>query len=439
MKHLTPSLAILALTGFVTSAVSAASIADDLQLKIKGYVQARATLGASAATNNGTDQDYYSNSVPGLPAAVPANVAGSESQPLTFGIRRIRLTFEGTNSTGWFSNVTLRDEPIELSGNASGNNTPVSIFLAYIGKRFKSDTIEQEIKIGLDKPFNSDSTIASNQLLFGVERSVSTLIAFQREPGVAYKVSAPFLRAGVDVQNGTNTSRSAPSAASGNSDARPSLFTSARIEASPGAAYMPAKKTESWCGADGTQAVLGFDYQNSGHSYAVTDQERMMTVYGPDLLIHMKGLTFLAEYRWTRIHEQSTGAAAGDVDINGHNWGAQAGYAFILDNGLVIEPALRYSVMNFDASQDERSSWGLNSSRDNAVGNMASVLTTGNLTNANLASGAANLGSGGQIDAGLNLYWNGHANKTQIGYLRWTAEAGDADASAFYVQQQVTF
>ncbi len=438
MKHLTPSLATLALTGLATASASAASIADDLQLKVKGYIQARATIAASADNTTGGGQDYYATNVPGMPATTPASVPGSESDFLRFSIRRIRLTFEATNSTGWFSNVTLRDEPIEASGG-NNPNAGVSIFAAYIGKRFLSDSLEHEFTVGLMKPYNNDSSLPSNNLLFGVDRPVSTLIVFQREPGLSYKLSAPFLRAGVDLQNGTNINRSSPTAASGNADAKPSPFMSARIEASPGAEFMPAKKSESWMGADGTHVVLGGDWQNTGRSYAVTDQQRKMIVYGPDLLIHAKGLTFLAEYRWTHLSEEATGPTGINDSIDGRHWGAQAGYAIPTDMGVTIEPALRFSVMNFDRDQEEHSSWGLNSSRDNAVGNMATVLQTGNLTGANLATGAANLGSGAQLDVGLNLYWNGQQNKTQFGYQRWESEAGAASAAAFYVQQQVIF
>ena len=439
MKYLTPSLAILALSGFVTTSASAASIADDLQVKIKGYVQARATVAASATAADGSDVDYYSNIVPS--SATPPSVTsapGSESEVVRFGIRRIRLTFEATNSTGWFSNVTLRDEPIELSGG-NNNNFGVTIYQAFIGKIFRTNDLEHSLKFGLDKPFHDESSIGSTALLFGVDRPISTLLTFQREPGIAYKLSAPFLRIGGDLQNGTNVNRSAGTATSANYDARPSPFMSFRIEVSPGEDMMPKKKTESYLGAQGNELLLGGDWQNTGRSYAVADQQRQMTVYGPDLLWHLNGLTMLAEFRWSRLNEEATGGAATNEKIDGRHWGAQAGYAFITPMGIVIEPALRYSVMNFDHSQDEQSSWGLNTTRDNAVGNMANVLSTPGLTSANLASGVANLGSGAQWDVGINLYWNGFANKTQIGYQRWSSEAGEADASAFYVQQQVMF
>lgn len=430
---------VIACTGMTWSSLTAASIADDLQLKIKGYAQARATVAAAATTVDGTDADYYSNIVPGstTPPSL-TSVPGDESEVVRFGLRRVRLTFEATNSTGWFSNVTVRAEPIELSGG-NNNSAGVAIYQAFIGKIFKASSLEHTLKFGLDKSFNNDSTISSTGILMGVERPISTLISFQREPGIAYKLTAPALRVGVDLQNGTNVNRSAGTAASANYDARPSPYTSFRIEVSPGADMMPKKKSESYLGVPGNELLLGGDWQNTGRSYAVADQQRMLSVYGPDLLWHLNGLTMLAEFRWTKLNAESTATAAADENINGRHWGAQAGYAIVTGGGLIIEPGLRYSLMNFDDGEDERSSWGLNSSRDNAVGNLANALSNTTLSNATLASGANNLGSGTQLDVGVNLYWNGFANKTQIGYQRWSSEAGEASASAFYVQHQVLF
>lgn len=452
MKNLSPSLAALALAGIAATPSFGASIADDLTLKVKGVIQARATLGADATDNQGHSQDFYgTNGVGANPN--PAASTGSESETVRFGIRRARLAFDATNSTGWFANTTIRAEPIELSGG-NNNGAGLAIYYAYIGKRFKGETIEHELKLGLDKPFNNEGSISSSNQLLGMQRPLAALIDFQREPGLSYRVAAPFLKAGVDVQNGTNITRNAGStppspvgpntnANSGNYDKKPTPFTSFRIEVSPGAEFMPTKKTESWAGQEGTQALLGFEWQNSGNSYAVVNEQRKFQEFGPDLLVHVNGLSFLAEYRWTKLDRDSTGASGlpgtEASSIDGQNWGLQAGYAIPLDNGLVIEPAIRYSLTNLDKSQDENSSWGINSSRDNSMNNPANFLTQTGLTNAGIAAGSTNFGSGAQFDIGVNLYWNGHANKTQIGYMTWTAEAGSADARAFYVQQQVTF
>ena len=452
MKNLSPSLAALALAGIAATPSFGASIADDLTLKVKGVIQARATLGADATDNQGNGQDFYgTNGVGANPN--PATSTGSESEMVRFGIRRARLSFDAANSTGWFANTTIRAEPIELSGG-NANSTGVAIYYAYIGKRFKGETIEHELKLGLDKSWNNEGSISSSNQLFGVSRPLATLIDFQREPGVSYKLSAPFLKAGFDIQNGTNLSRNAGSTPpspvgpntngnSGNYDKKPTPFTSFRIEVSPGAEFMPVKKTESWAGAEGRHALLGFEYQNSGNSYAVINEERKFTEFGPDLMGHWNGLSFLAEYRWTKLSQESTGASSlpstAPGSIDGQSWGVQGGYAIPLENGLVIEPAIRYSITNLDSDQEENSSWGLNGSRDNNVGNPANYLTQTGLTNAGIAAGSTNFGSGSQFDIGVNLYWNGHANKTQIGYMMWTAESGSAEASAFYVQQQVTF
>lgn len=450
MKNLSPSLAALALAGIAATPSFGASIADDLSLKVKGVIQARATLGADATTNQGAGQDFYGTAGAGG-SPNPAATSGSDSEDVRFGIRRARLTLEAKNSTGWFANTTIRADSIELSGG-NNNSQPLQIYYAYIGKTFVSETVEHQLKFGLDKPFHNQASISSSTQLFGVTRPVAPVIDFQREPGISYRVAAPFLKAGVDVQNGTNINRAAtpPSPVgpntngnSGNYDETPSPFMSFRIEASPGAKYMPVKKLESWAGAEGTHALLGFEWQNSGNSYAVVNEERNVTVMGPDLLLHHNGWSFLAEYRWNQLDRESTGASdlanTEASAIDGQNWGVQVGYALPLENGLVIEPAIRFSVTDLDDSIDENSSWGLNGTRDNNTGSSANLLTQTGLTNAGIAGGSANLGSGSQFDIGVNLYWNGHANKTQIGYMMWTAEAGPAEASAFYVQQQVTF
>ena len=450
VKNLSPSLAALALVGAAVAPTFGASIADDFTLKVKGVIQARATVGAKATDNRGESQDFYSTN--GL-GAVPNvnNYTGTESEMVRFGLRRVRIAFEAANTTGWFANTTIRAEPVELSGTAANSGVGLALYYAFIGKRFKTEIVEHELKIGLDKPFHNEGSISSSAQLFGLQRSTAALIDFQRSPGIAYRISAPFLRAGVDIQNSTNTTRTATipttvggntSASPGNYDQKPTPFYSFRIEFAPGADMMPTRKTESWAGAEGTHVLIGFDYQNSGKTYAVANEKRTLSVMGPDLMAHWNGLSFLAEYRISKLDRESTTTPFGSDEaeaIDGSVWGAQIGYAIPMDSGLIIEPALRYSVLNMNKDQEERSQWGLNASRDNALGNPSGYLTQTGLTNAGIAGGSSNFGSGNQFDLGMNLYWNGHANKTQIGFMKWTAEKGDGKASAIYVQQQVTF
>jgi len=450
VKNLSPSLAALALVGAAVAPTFGASIADDFTLKVKGVIQARATVGAKATDNRGESQDFYSaNGLDAIPSS--AAYTGTESEVARFGLRRVRIGFEAANTTGWFANTTIRAEPVELSGTAANSGVGLALYYAFIGKRFKTEIVEHELKIGLDKPFHNEGSISSSNQLFGLQRSAAAIEDFQRSPGIAYKISAPFLRAGVDLQNATNTTRTAtiPSTTgnntannSGNYDQKPTPFYSFRIEFAPGADFMPTKKTESWAGEEGTHLLFGFGYQNSGNTYAVANEKRSLSVMGPDILAHWNGLSFLAEYRISKLERESTTTPFGSGEaesIAGSVWGAQVGYAIPMESGLVIEPALRYSVLDMSKDQEERSQWGLNGSRDNALANPSSYLTQTGLTNAGIAGGSSNLGSGNQFDLGMNLYWNGHKNKTQIGYMKWTAEKGDGQASAIYIQQQVTF
>jgi hypothetical protein len=421
--------------------VKAAIKPADFQVKVKGYIQGRATLGASA-TNGGTgvtagnDQDYFNG------ASSPT--VNSASDSARFAFRRVRLSADVRTASDWFGLVTLRADNVGTSGTASTGGAAITLYQAYFGKTFKSGDFENEIKFGLDKIYNNDSSISSAAGLLAVDRPLATLLSSQREIGLAYQFRAPFLRAGVDVQDNANLLRTTAAApADGNSDRKPGLATSFRIEGSPGADYLPAKKQESYVGAIGTQVLFGFDYQNSGKSYAVSNEARTLSLIGPDVLVHHDDFTFLAEWRASRLSRSETGGAplaAGQIQtLDGSHWDAQLGYVLPLDLDFKIEPAIRFSVSNWSSDNDERSSWGSNSARDNNVTTPTGLLATGGLTDANVGSGATNLGSGSEVDLGVNLYWNGHANKTQFSYTSWKAEDGDGRASAVVVQHQVQF
>lgn len=414
----------------------------DFQVKIKGYLQGRATVGASAtnggsAANAGDKQDYYSTN----PVAAGA---GQESDDLRLAFRRVRLSAEVKTGNDWFGLITLRSDNLSTNGTTSANssgNPAITLYQAYFGKTFKSDSVEHEIKFGLDKIYNNDSSISSAAGLLAVDRPLATLLSSQREVGLGYFFRLPFLRAGVEIQNNANLARSTtPSTA--NFDRKPGIAKSFRIEFSPGAEYLPAKKQESYVGAIGTELLVGFDYQNSGKSYAISNEERILTVFGPDLLLHHDNLTFLAEYRYSKLERDATTgnlAAAQNNSLGGQHWDAQVGYVLPLDLSFKIEPAIRYSHIDWSKENDERSSWGVNNARDNNVIAPTSLLAQAGLTDAALSNGTTNLGSGNEIDIGVNLYWNGHSNKTQLTYISWDAEHGDGRAAAFVAQHQIQF
>ena len=410
--------------------VKAAVKPEDFVVKVKGYIQGRATLGAQNTNSLGQDQDYFTAT------------GNQTSDAARFAFRRVRLSADFKTGNDWFGLLTLRADNDGTSGSGTGltgtGNPTVQVYQAYFGKTFRSGDFEHDVKFGLDKVYNNDSSIASTTGLLAVDRPLATLLSSQREIGAQYQFRAPFFRAGADIQDSANTTRATTGA-----NRKPGLATSFRIEGSPGADYLPAKKQESYVGALGTQVLVGFDYQNSGASYAVLNEARTLTLLGPDLLVHHDNITFLAEWRVSRLSRSETAGTPiipNEIQtLSGSHWDAQVGYVLPLDLSFKIEPAIRFSVINWSTGNDENSSWGNNSARDNNVLTPVNLLAQGGLTNTNLDSTASPLGSGSEIDLGVNLYWNGHANKTQVSYTSWKAESGDGRASAVVIQHQVQF
>ena len=328
-----------------TSRSASAIKPDDLQIKLKGYVQGRATIGASAQNAAGDDQDYFAASA----------AAGSESETARLAFRRVRLSAELKSASDWFAFIGLRADNVGTSGQTSTANAAIQLYQAYFGKTFKVGDFEHEVKFGLDKIYNNDSSISATAGLLAVDRPLATLLSSQREIGLGYFFRAPFLRAGVEIQDNANLTRNlgtTPSNSSGNYDKKAQLATSGRIEVPIlGTGYnMPTRKQESYVGAYGTEMLFGVDFQNSGKSYAVNNESRTLTIGGPDILVHHDAFTFLGEFRTSALDRKATSGAlaAGQIDsLEGEHWNVQLGYVLPLDLAFKIEPAIRYSVIDW--------------------------------------------------------------------------------------------
>lgn len=408
MKHIAPTLTAIALMG--AAPAFGASIADDLVIKPKAQIQVRAQFGAGASNTTGDDVNIY-------------NGAAGDTENAKFSVRRARFGAEAKNSTGWFGVFQIRaGERVDAGTAAAGANKArtAELYYANIGKTFKQDGFEIEIRGGLDKPFNGESSISSSNFLFPMDRPNSHWIEV-RDTGVGAKAFiAEMVRVGVDVQNGsTALNQDAQSGAAG-------LFTSFRIELAPGREYMPAKKMESFAGSEGHHLVIGFDYQNDADALtavnagAGNDQTTSRATIGPDILYHFNGLTALADLRMrTTKVENSVGASPDDV--KGQVWTIQAAYAVPLEAGFAVEPAIRFSKIDLDKDDPTTES-------------------VGTFNQGEYRTGA----SGSEFTIGVNAYWNGHANKTQLSYTSWKGEhegsgTEKADAHVITLQQQVLF
>jgi hypothetical protein len=422
-----------------------ASIADDLAIKPKVQIQARAQLGANGSGTNGDDYNIYTG-------------ANGLNDVMRLSLRRARFGAAAKNSTGWDAEFLVRaGERSDAGNNAAGTTgtTPaVALYYAYIGKSFRTDVLEHRVGLGLNKPFNAESSISSSTYMFPNDRAVANLIEYRGQE-IGYTIKHELLKFGFDIANGGNWSNFSnanlgddngtaggifgPSAqgAKTSVDTRAGTFFSGRIEFSPGADFMPAKKSESFAGAEGHHIVIGLDVQSDQKDQVDTTAagavpsrsvRQTTTMYGPDALFHFNSISAIADYRLIQTKQAVDGGtpanstAAGNVD--GYAYDVRFGYALPLESGLIIEPAIGYGVVNLNKNLDE--------------GGVAAHLYKQGEWQAGQVSGS-------QFELGVNLYWNGHANKTQIAYTKWNAEENSningesPDASVFTIQQQVTF
>jgi hypothetical protein len=82
---------------------------------------------------------------------------------------------------------------------------------------------------------------------------------------------------------------------------------------------------------------------------------------------------------------------------------------------MVIEPAARFGIIDLNKdNKNETAPYG------------------------NLQTGDDGQ-SGKQTDIGVNFYWAGHSNKTQIEFENWKAESGSAKAEIFRLQHTLAF
>ncbi len=405
--HLVKTLSTLALAGACAPTAFALSIKDDtLAVNLKFQVQERVSLLNDASDPDGDDWD-------------PLRAGQGEAEFARFELRRARLGF-AAKWGDWKGNFQIRAENNDRVGAATGGRA-VQLYYANAGRSFKMGDIEHEVRFGLDKPFNTESSISSSQFMFPDERAVS-LITEVRGVGIGYLLRAPFITFGFDIQNnltGTKDPQAFEDAAGGTESETNGMFYSARIEFAPGQGLMIPKRQESYCGKEGTGVLIGFDYQLdqrnlTDDTVATTYNVNDTTTFGPDLLVHWNYLTFLAEYKWRKRKNESVIDATGvttKTDFDGTIMDVQAGWSFIMADGTALEPAIRYEKQDLNKDVDSVAAY----------------------------SGSDFGGDGSAVDFGLSWYLNGHSNKIQLDLQLWKAEDGDADAKIVRLQHQWAF
>lgn len=409
--RVSPTLSALALAGALAPMAHAVSIKDDvMSLGIGMRLQTRAEL---AQADNATGDDW--------------NVAGGangENDTLDFSVRRFYVTLDGKYGADWRFKGTIFTERVDTG--QSNQNRGINIRYAWVERIFKHDEKwSSAVHVGLDKPYNVNEAdyVSSSVMLLPYKRAAAEHFLRPRGVGVGYRLVGNILAAAVDVQNNTNAARDlTQSGGVGNEnlDEGEGFAYSARVEFSISPDWFTTKRAESYAGAEGQHLVFGLSYGvNDGalvHGAAPAgDLMVTTTLLGADVLFHWDAITALISYHAQDVETELTGAGtAAETDIDGTIIAAQVGYAFKLDGGTVIEPAVRYQIIDLDTDNDDE------------------AVVYG-------AASAENGRSGDQIDLGVNVYFSGHSNKLQLGYQMWNAEDGDGQANVLRLQHQLNF
>lgn len=395
---LSHTLAILACAGLaVPQADAAVSISDDtVKLEFGVRIQNRVSR-------------YDGESTTGADYNVQTGLVG-KNDPFDFMIRRSRFTAKGSYGPNWKFNLTLQGDEFDRQNVGS---PAVQVRYAWVERHFKlGDENTFIAHFGLDKPFfNAADFVSSSVTLFptnmvNVEKGLTN-----RSVGLGLRLVGPMYQLGADIQNvGGRT------AGAVNVDESEGYWTSARGEVSFSKEWFTAKRAESYLGKEGHAAVLGLEYGTERNRFTGANQLRTRSGFGADFLFWWDSITFIAD--WDRITTKTDNILVADLaDVKGDILTAQIGYAIPIGEGEAIEPALRFS--KYDTNKDI----------DNVAENWAVA-----------AGGFVEHGqSGTEFDVGVNYYMNGHGNKFQLSYTRWSPEEGDAGANIIRLQHQLNF
>lgn len=384
MKHISPSLLVIAALAAAPAVHAVSAKDDDVSLGLKLQLQVR----AEKAWAKGTDGQMYN---------VTEATANQEPDDLDFYIRRARIGFAGTwkgeYKFAYLIRTDNQDKNAGSSSSGTAGRTPQT-HVAYIERIIKQADagLEHGLRMGLDYAFfnGASAAFSSSSFLFPTERATAGMVG-PRGVGVGYKLSHKMVTWGVDVQNNTGDGQHA--AGFGSADQGEGLFYGTRVQVIPFDSDEKGhmKTVESFLGKEGSGVLISAEYginQNDNTSATTTVNTK---AYGFEILGHYNAITALAEWR-QQITNTNNSAAADDRNV-GTCYLFQIGYALPMGDA-VLEPAFRWTKLDSDADAGELANYG----------------TT--------EYGA----SGYTYDVGVNYYIHGFSNKLQLAWQHWRNE-----------------
>ncbi len=390
--QLAKTLSALALLGAAVPSTYALSIKDDkVSLGVGLRIQTRATM---ATADDAAGNDYR----------VQGGISNAKNDPLDFQIRRSRINLGIKYGDNWSGNFALSADGIDAAGHNQGRG--VQVRYANVRRTFKGDSISHMVDFGLQKPENNpESMDSSSRMLFPTGVAADAYLA-PRGVGIGYRLQASLLRFSVDLMNNqvakdTSTVDSA--------DEAEGFFFGARVEFSFSPEWYLKRRSGSYLGKEGKGWNFGLAYGVNDNGVGAASTVAT-SAYGIDTIFWYNNISAMAGARFRNT--ETSPYAGGSTDVDSETFWLQVGYAIPLESGLIIEPAVRFQLIDNNTDADESSVYGNNSE-------------TG--------------GSGTTIDLGATVYIDNHNNKLQFNLQLWEAEEGDGGATIFRVQHMLTF
>ena len=410
MNHPVKTLAALALLGVLAPTAHAVSIKDDiLSITPTLRIQTRAQMNDATST---TGSDYR----------VAGGIPGAVDEPIDFSIRRARFGMAFKYGSNWKGTFTLQADNTDQNGTqgTAARAALTAIRYAWLERGFAlQDGMAAAIKFGLDKPEqNAQDKLSSSRKLLPNDAASSGYLS-PRGVGIGARFNHPVFMIAADLQNNTNAAKDATVAVPNtNNSEEEGYFYGVRAEFSFSPEWFIAKRADSFLGKEGHGFNVGLSYGVNADAVladvdpgaAVDKGQQSLSAYQIDGMLWLNGLSGYIEYRAGTLESTSNvGTAIADVDSEYIT--LQLGYAFLVGEE-VLEPAIRYQIIDNDSNADETVNYGNNTE-----------------------SG----GSGTQIDVGLNYYLSGHDNKLSLAVSLWESEEGSGDATIIRLQHQINF
>lgn len=394
--------------------LAALEVADDtVKLGLGLYMQVRAEV-------------IQAEDAADAPFNATEGVTGQNDQADMY-LRRFRPIFKGSYQDKWLFSLALAADQWGRTG-ATGT---ITLDHGWLGVKYECGLgLKHQTTWGKQQSDFNSAGARTAACLFPTQRPTAVMVNMNAlgichtAKSDSFTVSlAAMSNAGDDATAGTTEGEG--------------LFYAARVEWNGTGDFKNTKWQESYVGAEGkgitVAAELGTNINDKVADADLTTAGAQggsidTMVYGIEALLHLDALTALVEYRaMSRSGGLDSGVEADDVDSTA--FVVQAGYAFPLAGGTVLEAAGRFAVVDFATDIDgDTANYGLNSVQVGA--------TTG-VTMPDVA------GSGQIIDLGVNWYIKGHNNKMGLMVELWEGEedaAGDSpSATAIRLQHQLTF